>query len=462
MTDKFRQAWAEIEEAIGGCALHKKAAANEIMGEPLQQLTLVTTAPMSVIDAFIGKRKVEKSQANRYQFSHNGVRIDLTTFCDIEDLDELHAKSFRHTLSIESIGISRDGRISDTYGGVSDLHNRVVRVTNEKAVVSETTFRRILQLVLQGYTLDASVHKRFESGGYFGKESYRKKYCEELLSALNSESVDWKNIAALLDALGSVLDNRKTIVKYTENIKNNTPEFKRTFAFLIFAFIKVTGKELLAVMKNDKQANMFDSLCVNLSNPIESHADYRQRKEKYGEEFLEVLFDMQELWMTIEGIPYKRPSERDFDRMALLMADDRFWSTTAGKVHEEVVDEAGDSDEEEYALHGSLDFNHATGDYHSEDYEDETEGIVVDDYEPAEEREIRESQNSDTSLLDILDEEDESSSVKSGLNCDALDDMEAQIRGASSPPAPTQRTPKGEGFFSRPREHRSKVLNTEL
>ena len=106
MTEKFRKAWHEIEDAIGSCCLHKKAAFREISGKGVQQLSLVTTASPDVIRAFIGERNVDESQPNRFAFAHDGIQVDLTTFCDEEDVGKLFVKSFRHTLTIDSVGIT--------------------------------------------------------------------------------------------------------------------------------------------------------------------------------------------------------------------------------------------------------------------------------------------------------------------------------------------------------------------
>ena len=147
MTEKFKKAWADIEEAIGVCFLHKRAAFREVSGKGLQQLSLVTSADPDVIRAFIGKRNIDDSQENRFIFTHEGIQIDLTSLADEEDLDRLYVKSFRHTLTIDSVGMKINGEISNMYHGVEDIENKVLRLTDEKATISEILFRRILQMM---------------------------------------------------------------------------------------------------------------------------------------------------------------------------------------------------------------------------------------------------------------------------------------------------------------------------
>lgn len=52
-------------------------------------------------------------------------------------MDKLFVKSFRHTLTIDSVGITRDGQISNMYHGVEDIQNKILRLTDEKSVISE-------------------------------------------------------------------------------------------------------------------------------------------------------------------------------------------------------------------------------------------------------------------------------------------------------------------------------------
>ena len=171
MQEKFLKVWEEIEEAIGICCLHKKAAFMEVAGKSVQQLTLVTSAPTSVILNFIGERKVDDKQKNRFLFAHNGIQVDLTTCCDVEDVDELYRKSFRHSLTIDSIGVRRDGMVSSSYNGIEDIHNKILRLTDENSAISEGLYRRILLMhAYEGYSLDDALSGRLEREKFFQKK----------------------------------------------------------------------------------------------------------------------------------------------------------------------------------------------------------------------------------------------------------------------------------------------------
>lgn len=474
MTDKFRKAWQDIEEAIGSCCLHKKAAFREISGKGVQQLSLVTTASPDVIRAFIGERNVDESQPNRFAFAHDGIQVDLTTFCDEEDVDKLFVKSFRHTLTIDSVGITRDGQISNMYHGVEDIQNKILRLTDEKSVISEILFRRILQMIYnEGFRLDESIKRKIEAEKFFEKESYRRKFCEVLSASLKAPNTNWERIAELVDVLGGYIGHRKPIVNYTREISEGKNDaYKRTYAFLIFALIKVTSKEIQPLYSGDPAVGYLDSLCNRLGVIVETYSQYKELKEKYGAEFMEILFDMQELWMAMENVPYKRPTERDFDRMALLIADKRFWgSGSQTKAPEQVKPkmkekppvieaEKGPEMGTKLSLEGSFDFNRVmNGGYNEADYEGPTEGPVKDDYVHEEEREEQNADNvSSSDGLDIFDsaiaDENSFDETKDGFDESGLEEYESMGRKKVEPQAPVLKHKQSDSILGRNKGHK--------
>lgn len=451
MTEKFKQVWGEIEEAIGGCCLHKKAAYYEVSGGEVQQLTLVTTASKDLIEAFLGDREVERVQKNRYSFTHNGVSVDLTTYENEDNLDELYQKSFQHMLTIDSIGVRRDGMVSNAYGGLEDIRSKTIRLTGQSGTITEVLYRRMLILVMnEGYRFDESVQKKLESDKFFEKEAYRRKFCEILIGAVKGKAKSWNEVANILGTLGSTLGHRKAITEYTKSIDKPFEDlrFRRSFLYLIFALIKVTGKELSGLLSGDEMLDYYDSLCNNLQKQVKTGGEFRALKDKYGKEFMDVLFDMQELWMAMESIPYKRPSERDFDRMSLIIADDSHWISLSRKKEEksENLVVANDESDEEYHLEGTLDFARTMdSSYNEEDYEEPMEGTeedtyVLDEVEAAEPKE---------------DLSAKTSTGVSGLDTFGLEAYEAQMKGE---PSVAQKEKKSDGFLSSHRGHSGKML----
>ncbi len=495
MNDKMKSVWLDIESKIGICCLHKKAAFNEVAGEPIKQLSLVTTASEQAIQKFIGDIKTEKMQ-NRYIFNYKGVMVELTTYAGITNVDELFKKAFTHTLTIDSVGFSSNGKISNMHKGVEDIHAKILRLTSPNVTISESLLRRIMGLMMDGYILDDSLKQRIDSEKFFEKTGYRKKFFDALLYIVKKEGSTWAQVAKLLGILGPVLEHRKVVVNYTQKLTEDMKDtrFRRTFLFLIFAMVKATSKELAPVMQGEKMLGYFDSVCANLQKRVASLDDYNNLKENYGDDFMELLFDVQEQWMKMENIPYKRPSPGDFDMMAQLVADRRFWASSVSDTSEkgaEGSDESGlpegsfdeeeiaedEENEDSFELTGTLDFERTVvGGYSEEDYDEPTEGTVEDDYVFSESRSAaapepeastpvgstpsvqtvrRPVQKKAVCVDDDLPEETESV----GFDVDGLAELEAETQSKGKPvePASVPQQNKGD-TMPHARGHKSKVL----
>lgn len=474
MTDKFKSVWLEIEQGLGVCCLHKKAAFNEVSGNPVTQLTLVTSAPEEKIVSFIGNRKVERDN-NRFRFSHNGISIDLTTFCHINDLQTLQDKAFRHTLTVDSIGVRRDGKFYDPYDGIADIRSKTIRLTESTSTISESLLRRMMLLVADsGYTLDESVSRRLEQDKLFEKEGFRKKFCEVFYSFV-AKDCNWAKAASLLNLLGTALGHRKAVVEYTSRLDKdeNDKRFVRAYLFLIFALIKVSSREIHSLFSGDPMADYFDSICTNMQKRITSYSDYTAMKEKYGADFLELLFDVQEIWMAMENIPYKRPSEADFDLMSMLVSDESLWSDSEGKGRVQKKEAAAATDA--LRLEGTLDFEKAlSSSFSEEDYDEPTEGVVYDEevYADEEPEDILNSvsaaqqvQKKEVCVDDeVADEESISGFEIEGLEAyeQALykknDSSDKETIEPAESEAPERRKPQNDGVINHSRGHSSKVL----
>ena len=477
MQEKFLKVWEEIEDAIGICCLHKKAAFLEVSGKQVQQLTLVTSAPTGVILNFLGERKVDDKQKNRFLFAHNGIQVDLTTFCDIEDVDELYRKSFRHSLTIDSIGVRRDGMVSSSYNGMEDIRDKVLRLTDENSTISEGLYRRILLMhVQEGYALDKGLKERLERESFFQKEGYRKKFCEIFVSSVRAENPNWGQIARMLGMPGCTLSHKSAFVSYAQGITDADDRFKRTFVFLIMALLKVTSKELQPMMSGVSEMEYYDSLCANLTTKVDTQDALKRLKSKYGDDFIELLYDLQELWMKdIEGAPFRRYTERDFDKMGLVVSDGNLWfdRNNPTRVQKPVADEKitstedvedilSEEEEDSLEMVGSPEYAKIMqSGYTDEDYADDepTEGIVVDNFEmPAAEAGSQPAVYASDELdVDIPQTEDKSSL---GFNPSALEQYETGNAGNGVPPI-VRKEPvrKGGGAFLHSRDRKSRIIN---
>lgn len=460
MNKKIKSVWGEIEQGIGRCFLHKKAAFYEEAGLPYSTLSIVSSAPQETIESFLGETKFEKKQ-NRYIFNLKGTNVELTTFPDDKDMYILHEKSFRHTLTIDSIGISSTGRVTNLYHGVEDVHDRVLRLTTDNATISEALMKRILILISDGFVLDNKLEKRIADEKFFEVPGYRKKLVEAIIEASKEKEEPCQRIANIIRMLHP-LEHRKHfadyLVMHAEEMKNN--RYLIEYLFLIFSLLKLTSKELSHHMQEEKMLSYFDSVCKNLHKKPKTYTEFMDLKDNYGIEFMNFLFDIQELFASIEGISYKRPSEQDFDMMAQLANEERFWMP----VNRSEVRE----DDESFELEGTLDFEKTvSGEYNKEDYEEPMEGFVEDSFEVNDDNfDIKLSDQDDDIEEQIhvnkkavcIDDEDSESEESGGFNIDGLNEYEEESKRRSKPIAQATSIPKKQNDTPPHRDHKSRVL----
>ena len=467
MNEKSKAVWLEIEKGVGRCCLHKKSALNEAMGLPSNVMSLATTASEKDIEAFLGDTRFEKNQ-DRYSFNYHGVSVDLTTFNSVADKEELYRKIFMHALSIDSIGFDSSGKKANRYHGLQDIENKVLRLTSPGVSVSEGLMKRILQYVADGFTVEKGLREKIEQEKYFKRPSFRRKLAEVLTALMEDESKDWSDVARVID-LVSNLEHRKAVVAFTNanTDDKNDPKVRRNYEFLIFAFSGATSKEISPSLQGEKALDYYDSVCSNISMRVKTLADFKNLKENYGEEFMDLLFDVQELWMRVEKMPFKRPSEKDFDLMAQLIDDPVYWTDD-----EEDTEEESDP-EEKNQIEGTLDVAKAiSGEFNEEDYDDDMGGPVIDDYVPVEAKEnVTHSSTVAESDYEIppeskkghyLDDDDfPEDKDNGGLDYDALDEIEREVaeqkRSAPKPQQPPAvKKPAG---VQTARDHKSNLLN---
>ena len=463
MNEKIKNVWGEIECGIGRCFLHKKAAFYEEAGLPYSTLSIVSSAPPETIESFLGETKFEKKQ-NRYIFNLKGTNVELTTFPDDKDMNILHEKSFRHTLTIDSIGISSTGRVTNLYHGAEDVHDRVLRLTSDNATISEALMKRMLILISDGFIFDNKLAKRIADEKFYEATGYRKKLVEAIIEVSKNKEEACQRIANIIRTL-QPLEHRRHfadyLVMHAKEMKNDSSLIR--YLFLIFALLKLTSRELSPYMQGEKMLCYFDSVCKNLQKKPKTYSEFTQLKENYGTEFMDFLFDIQELFASIEGISYKRPSEKDFDMMAQLANEERFWMPVENT---EINDD--DDDDDSLELEGTLDFEKTVSEeYNGEDYEEPMEGLVEDDYEAYAEDSGDESPDRDDDLDEpirvnkkavCVDDEIPENEESGGFNADGLNAYEEETKRRTKPISQGSSLPKKQKETPPHRDHKSRVL----
>ena len=239
----------------------------------------------------------------------------------------------------------------------------------------------------------------------------------------------------------------KDFIQYTKTLddKDKNDRAIRNYLYSLFIPLGITGQELYKIFPKEPTLEYFDSLATNIDAKLGDYKTYIDIKKRYGEEFLELLIDVQESVFKSLGMEYTRVSDETFDMGELFFKDDRFWCTLEDmKVSEEVAvaptpvvqEEAMDVSKGNAAGWIADKFNN-------------------DMYSDAEE--------SDTDKV-YLDDEVETEAADTGIDMSALDAYEEgsdDIKETDEEPQPKVVPPKqNEGIMNSQRGHESTVLNS--
>lgn len=157
-------------------------------------------------------------------------------------------------------------------------------------------------------------------------------------------------------------------------------------------------------MKNCPQIMYYDSVCTNLFKEVKTKKEFDALKENYGTDFMDLLFDIQNMLCTVNGESYKRPTEKSFDLMAQFVADGKFW--TDGETDQETI---SDDTAEDMHLEGKFDFQKAVSDgYNAENYDDTESLAEIDDINDSEEPAEKEVIKKSVCIDDVFEEPTES------------------------------------------------------
>ena len=321
------------------------------------------------------------------------------------------------------------------------------------------------------------LKKRIADDKMLEKMGYRKKFCEMLALAMEGDTVNWKNIARLVSVAEPVLPPKSKIVASTAALDDTAPDApaRRDFMWVIFSLVGAPGKDLTGVLAKEPMRNFYDALRTNLQAKLADYAVYRRLKNSYGAEFLELLMDVKEKWMQLEGLQYKRVTESDFDFMTAFISDADYWTDVKEAELNPAAPKAEQNAEDTQvpsAVETKLNIdiskvnasNWLTEHYNSEDYEeiDEAEGSIADTYIPEDDDNITHNPfaGSEEELDDepvqkkevCIDDEQPEDSGFSGLNVNEIVSYEKELAEMS------EVQPEHDDIVNHTRGHKSALL----
>ena len=253
-------------------------------------------------------------------------------------------------------------------------------------------------------------------------------------------------IGAVLKLIEGILPSAD-FIQYTaslnEEVKND--KFIRNYLYNLFISLDMNAQELQKIMPNEPTLEYFDSLAINASACLGRYDIYLEIKDKYGDEFLELLMDVQECIAMSLGMEYTRVTEETFDMGAMFFKDERFWcSSEEIKNSTDVAEERVVSQQKDEMIDVSKgNVTTWTNDQYLEEmYSDESENDEEKHY---------------------LDDDDVEEKNDTGLNMSEIDSYEGEEllddKGEASSKSPAIVAHDDEIMNSQ-RGHESKVLNS--
>jgi len=450
MIEANKKIWSLIEDKIGRCILFKDAAMKEVLGEDLYTLQFATLSVPEKVDAFLESAqniKIIRKELGDYIFTLNGVKVEIHCFNAEEGFENSYAKMFNRTFRCENLGINIMGQFNKNLDAYNDIKAKEVHFSSEDAKISEQLIGKLVRYVMKsGFTIGDDIMTYIETNQIFRNKVMRNKFFVAFVDCLRKNKCSWERIAEALKLIKDDFQDA-TFIQYTTGLdeENKNDRFIRNYLYNLFITLNVTGQELQRIMPNEPTLEYFDSLAINVGACLGEYKEYIEIKNKYGEDFLELLMDVQESVAMSLGMEYVRVSDETFDMGELFFKDERFWCTLEDmKVSEEVAvastpvvqEEAMDVSKGNAAGWIADKFNN---DMYSDADENDADKVYLDD-------------------------EVETETADTGIDMSALDAYEEgsdDIKETDEEPQPKVVPPKqNEGIMNSQRGHESTVLNS--
>lgn len=446
MNNVMKNVWSKIESEVGVCVLYREGAVREVLGHTMYQLTLVTLCAPEKVEEFASKQFKYEKVNNKHSFTVENVRVEIICVESDGNFEETRRRIFNRNLRCETIGITFDGRYNKNVDAYKDIEERVLHLSKPEVKTNEQFIQRILNYILtHGFTVGDDVINAFKKNNAFDVKHNLVIYCDSLAKSIMGEKCRWEYVAEAVRFVGAVLFPDSKIVNYTKGltVPADDKTFIRNYLYALFVMLDMNSAELTKVLANEPTYQYFDSISSNIDACLKEYKEYSEIKRKYGDEFLELLIDVQEVLASFEGIPYERVSDATFDLGVLFINDSAFWCTkdellAEPEIEVEVAEESDDSTVDLTMAS----FNSLAGDkYNESEYEtpEPSEDKVYIDDEPTQEK------------------------ANTGINLNAMDSYEkSEEEDAESVANPTNNTPVSasadSAVMNRQRGHESRVL----
>ena len=450
MIETSRKIWEKLEENIGRCILFRDAAMKEMLGKENYTLQFATLSVPERVEEFLDNAEgvvVARKETGYYSFSLDNVRVEIQCFDASAGFEESYDKMFDRPLRCENLGININGQFNKNKDAYRDIMAKELHLATANVRMTEVLISKIVRnVLLNGFVVGDDIVEYVEQNKIFDDKAIRGKFLFTLCDNIKRTICTWERVAEALKLVGKHLP-AKDFIQYTKTLddKDKNDRAIRNYLYSLFIPLGITGQELYKIFPKEPTLEYFDSLATNIDAKLGDYKTYIDIKKRYGEEFLELLIDVQESVFKSLGLEYTRVSDETFDRGELFFKDDRFWCTLEDmKVSEEVAVASTPVVQEE-----TMDVSKGNA-----------AGWIADKFNNDM---YSDAEESDTDKV-YLDDEVETEAADTGIDMSALDAYEEgsdDIKESDEEPQPKVVPPKqNEGIMNSQRGHESTVLNS--
>lgn len=451
MIERNRKIWEKLEESIGRCILFKDAAMKEVLGEDSFTLQFATLSVPERVEAFLESAegiKIIRNEVGSYIFALDGTRVEIHCFNADEGFEKSYEKMFNRIFRCENLGINILGRYNRNMAAYNDVVAKELHFTIVDAKLTEFLVGKLVRYILNnGFSVGDDILKYIKNNRVFENKAMRNRFLGAFADSVRKNRCTWERAAKALMLIEDLLPS-SDFIQYTAKLDESvkTDKFIRNYLYGLFIALDITGQELHKIIPNESTIEYFDSLAINAYACLGEYKVYIEIKNNYGEEFLELLMDVQESIAMSLGIEYVRVSDETFDMGELFLKDERFWCSLEEMKKTEVIEEKKIPPE---VPEETLDASKGNA-----------AGWIADKYNKDMYSDVTES----TEDKIYIDDEVEQETFDTGIDTSALDAYENETvdgENDETTPAATVQHPKlNEGIMNSQRGHESKVLNS--
>ena len=454
MTENSRKIWTKLEENIGRCILFRDAALKEVLGNETFTLQFATLSVPEKVETFLDNAEgisIIRRESGYYVFSWEGARVEVHCFDAEQGFESSYEKMFSRPLRCENLGINIMGQFNKNIDAYNDIEARELHLASGESKITEFLVPKIVRYVLNfGFVIGEDILEYASQNKIFESKDMRVRFLSALSDNIKKTNCTWGRVAEALKFIAEILPS-PDFTQYTTTLDDvvKDDKFVRNYLYSLFIFLDMTGQELHKVIPKEATLEYFDSLAINISACLGEYKTYIEIKRNYGEEFLELLMDVQESVANCLHLDYKRVSDETFDTGEFFFKDDRFWCSleemSAPKKEEVTVAPASQVQEETMDVSKGNFAGWTKDEFDKEMYSEEGDADAVS-----------------TDKV-YLDDEVETESVDTGIDMSALDSYETDVKEeeGDEPPQQKNEPPKqNNSIMNSQRGHESTVLNS--